>query len=198
MPLASDGDIMKHTPEINDTLSTERWLASGGRGVDSAWSYDHGGYGHSQRQMGIALRASGLPRSSLFITSKIPCGASHQAVLQLIQYDLEQFMVAQLDLLLIHQTKNPFCNSSAQIVTTWAAMQAAVNLNLTRAIGVSNFVAGDLEMLRAAPSTTTVPAVNQIKLHVGNRDTQTIAYCKQHNITVEAYSPLGGKEGNCC
>ena len=43
MPFASDGDEMKHHPQINDTLSTYRWIMAGGRGIDSAWSYDHGG-----------------------------------------------------------------------------------------------------------------------------------------------------------
>jgi aryl-alcohol dehydrogenase-like predicted oxidoreductase len=42
MPLVSDGDVMKHTPSINDTTSSARFLAAGGRGLDTAWSYDHG------------------------------------------------------------------------------------------------------------------------------------------------------------
>jgi diketogulonate reductase-like aldo/keto reductase len=76
MPYASDGDEMKHNPSVNDTVSTYRWIMAGGRGIDSAWSYDHGGYGLSQRQMGLAIQRSKVPRASLFVTTKIPCNAS--------------------------------------------------------------------------------------------------------------------------
>ena len=97
MPYASDGDEMKHNPTINDTLSTYRWIMAGGRGIDSAWSYDHGGYGLSQRQMGLAIQQSRVPRDSLFITTKIPVNQNVSAVDRTIDYDLAQLMVTQVD-----------------------------------------------------------------------------------------------------
>ena len=191
MPFLSNGDVMKHTPSINDTMSSSRWLAAGGRGLDTAWSYDHGGYGLSQRQMGVAIEQSGVPREQIFITSKIPCNPKGGAAVAL-SYDLQQLNVKQLDLVLIH---TPSKCSSADIAATWAGMQSAKRQNLTRAIGVSNFKPAALEALAKAPSTTVVPAVNQILLHVGNVDNATIQYCTARKITVEAYSPLGHPNG---
>ena len=162
-----------------------RWIMAGGRGIDSAWSYDHGGYGLSQRQMGIAIKESGVPRSELFITTKIPVSSNVSAADGTIEYDLTQLMVAHVDLLLIHTPGK----SSKDIATTWSAMEAALAAGKTRAIGVSNFVTSDLETLLT--TAKVVPAVNQISLSIGKVDNDTVSYCKFNNITVEAYSPLG-------
>jgi hypothetical protein len=48
VPYCSQGDVMHHTPSVNDTTATLLWFEAGGRGVDSAWLYDHGGYGRAQ------------------------------------------------------------------------------------------------------------------------------------------------------
>ena len=48
VPFCSQGDVMHHTPSVNDTSATLLWFEAGGRGVDSAWLYDHGGYGRAQ------------------------------------------------------------------------------------------------------------------------------------------------------
>jgi 2,5-diketo-D-gluconate reductase A len=162
-----------------------RWIIAGGRGIDSAWSYDHGGYGLSQRQMGTAIKQSGVPRSELFITTKIPVSSNVSAADGTIEYDLAQLMVAQVDLLLIHTPGK----SSRDIATTWSAMEAALAAGKTRAIGVSNFVTSNLETLLA--TARVVPAVNQISFSVGKVDNATVRYCKSKGIAIEAYSPLG-------
>lgn len=262
MPFASDGDVMKHTPAINDTTTvrmriltllfiaqkythtrvhirsalpilystplllfridiiislslslslsralslslhppalpskTARWLAAGGRGVDTAWSYDHGGYGHSQRQDGVAIQASGVARSELWVTTKIPCGTSTAAVLDLVQYDLDQLMLDTVDLLLIHSPTSPNCTAPAGIASTWIGMQAAVKAGKAKSIGVSNFKPSQLDALAKAPGVSVVPAVNQILLHVGTVDKETVQYCAKAGIVVEAYSPLGHPNG---
>jgi 2,5-diketo-D-gluconate reductase A len=119
-----DGDGMKHDPAVNDTLEISRWLAAGGRGIDTAWSYDHGGYGRSQRQMGVAIAASKLPRSEIFVTTKIPCADNSTAVAALIEYDLQQLELDSVDLLLIHTPGT--CKTPAALAATWAAMEAAL------------------------------------------------------------------------
>merc|ERR1712080_442091 len=65
----------------------------------------------------------------------------------------------------------------------------ALAQNLTRAIGVSNFVANHLNAVLT--KATVKPAVNQMQLYVGHHDDATIGLCKQHGITYMAYSPLG-------
>ena len=181
MPYASDGDEMKHNPTINDTLSTYRWIMAGGRGVDSAWSYDHGGYGLSQRQMGVAIKQSGVPRSELFITTKIPVNQNVSAVDRTIDYDLAQLMVTQVDLLLIHTP----AGNAKDIATTWSAMEAALAAGKARAIGVSNFLPSNLEALLT--TAKVMPAVNQISFSIGRTNNATVSYCKAKGIVVEAY-----------
>ena len=189
----SDGDVMKHTPAINDTVSTARWLAVGGRGVDTAWSYDHGGYGHSQRQMGLAIHnftsVTGTARSEIFVTTKIPCGTNSSGVAAMIKYDLDQLMLSYVDLLIIHTPAT--CKTSADTQVTWEGMQAALAANLTRAIGLSNFKPTQIDALLANAGTKIVPAVNQCGLHVGYHDDATISYCAKHGITYQSYSALG-------
>jgi 2,5-diketo-D-gluconate reductase A len=135
--------------------------------------------------MGLAIQQSKVPRSELFITTKIPVGANASAVEATIEYDLAQLMVSQVDLLLIHTPGK----SAADIATTWATMEAALAAKKTRAIGVSNFVTSTLEAL--LKTANVVPAVNQISFSIGKVDSATIAYCKSKAITIEAYSPLG-------
>jgi len=193
LPFCSNGDVMHHTPSVNDTTASLQWLAAGGRGLDSAWSYDENG--PSQRDTGLAIARSGIPRDQIFVTTKIPCGATPNEVTALIQYDLTQLMLKQVDLLLIHHPTRPACNSTQQITVTWLAMEAALAQGLTRSIGVSNFKPADLDALLAAPTTRVTPAVNQILLHIGAVDTDTISYCNGKGINVMAYSPLGHPDG---
>ena len=160
MPFASDGDGMKHDPVVNDTLEISRWLATGGRGIDTAWSYDHGGYGRSQRQMGVAIAASKLPRSELFITTKIPCGDNATVAAALIEYDLQQLMLPFVDLLLIHTPGT--CKTAAALAATWAGMEAALAKKQARAIGVSNFKQPNLAALMKTAKVK--PAINQVLL----------------------------------
>ena len=94
-------------------------------------------------------------------------------------------MLDKVDLLLIHTPHPPACNSSSEIATTWVGMEAALKANMTAAIGVSNFNAAQLEALAAAPAVTEVPSVNQILLHVGQVDVDTIAYCTKAHIVTE-------------
>lgn len=196
MPLASQGDVMKHTPSTNDTVATREWIAAGGRGLDSAWSYDHGGYGHAQRQTGVGIRQSGVDRADLFVTSKIPCGATEQDVVDLVKYDLDQLMIARLDLVLIHTpTRAGKCNSTNDVTTTWKGLELARSQNLTAAIGVSNFDVVLLEQLLVEPTTHVLPAVNQIAMSVGQVDHATVQYCHKKGITIEAFSPLGHPDG---
>ena len=74
-------------------------------------------------------------------------------------------------------------------------MESALSANMTAAIGVSNFLAPQLEALANAPGVKQTPAVNQIGLHVGAVDNVTIAYCTKVGILPMAYSPLGHPNG---
>ncbi|CAJ1395296.1 unnamed protein product [Effrenium voratum] len=96
-----------------------------------------------------------------------------------------------IDLLLIHFPKGDCAEA-------WATLEEYHSKGVLRAIGVSNFKKSDLETLMKTAKVK--PAVNQIELNVLEYDAEGLAYSKQLNITVEAYSPVGrsGHSGDIC
>eukprot|EP01050_Picozoa_sp_SAG11_P008583 SAG11_NODE_766_length_7274_cov_11.526690_5_plen_282_part_00 len=158
------------------------WLAQGGRGLDTANSYNN------QDQIGAAVRASGLPRSAIFITTKIYCAGNTSGAVAAIDSDLKQLGVPSVDLMLIHRPY-PYpgspeqCHDVAGRAATWKGLEQAFKAGKTHAIGVSNFNSSELAAL--LETATITPAVNQCKLSVGSHDDKTIAFCKQHKIHCE-------------
>lgn len=154
------------------------WLAQGGRGVDSALIY------FDQSKVAQAIADSGIPREDLFITTKIPGCTQAQIDIDL---DLAQLKTNYIDLLLLHSPIGLSC------AATWRVLEENVRNGKVKAIGVSNFKKHDLQgILRRA---TIKPAVNQISYSVFGHNDDTIQFCRENNITVEAFSPLGGAHG---
>ena len=166
----------------NETAAALAWLAAGGRGIDTALSY------HNQVQVGEAVRASGVNRSEIFLTTKIGGGGSpacsKAAAAAAIDTDLSQLQMDYVDLLLIHFP----CDTLEGTRNAWTALQAAHATGKARAIGVSNFAKADMDAVLALGGTA--PSINQCQMSVGSHDDATIAYCRAHNITYESYSPL--------
>ena len=163
----------------NETAAALAWFKAGGRGIDTALSY------HNQDQVAAAIKASGLPRESIFITTKIPCGdGTKQGATKSIKEDLSELELSFADLILIHFP----CDSHEGTKNVWSALQAAEAAGLARAIGVSNFAKADIDAALSLGGTK--PALNQCQMSVGSHDDATIAYCKSNNITYESYSPL--------
>jgi diketogulonate reductase-like aldo/keto reductase len=76
--------------------------------------------------------------------------------------------------------QKPCCPNMAGIQATWAGLEAALAQNLTRAIGVSNFMVPQLSAVLA--TATVPPAVNQMRTFVGYHDEPTFAFCQAHNV----------------
>jgi len=153
------------------------WLAQGGRGIDTALVY------HDQASIAKAIKASGVKREDLFITSKFPACSLAQAG---IDMDLNQLGTSYIDLMLIH---SPFGSCQG----TWKVMEENVKNGKLKAIGISNFNKAQIQNIMK--DATIPPAVNQIGYSVFTHNEDTIQYCHANNITVEAYSPLGGGMG---
>lgn len=154
------------------------WLNQGGRGIDEALVYKN------QRETAEAIRESGIPRSDLFIESKVPgCGGDAMAR-SWIQQCLEQLDVEYLDLLLIHAPQGPDC------LGTWRVLEEFHQKGMLKAIGVSNFQIADLQPILT--NGKVKPAVNQIQFNIFFHDDQLAAFCRQHGITVQSWGPLGG------
>jgi len=152
-------------------------LRIGYRLIDTASAYGN------EKDVGTAVRGSGISREDLFVTSKVRNGdQGYESTLRAAGESLRRLRMDYLDLYLIHW---PVPGKRLQ---TWRAMVELLESGKARAIGVSNFMADHLEGL--ARESAIVPAVNQIELSPFLRQGEAVAYCRRHGIQVEAYSPL--------
>ncbi|WP_281829305.1 aldo/keto reductase, partial [Lactobacillus amylolyticus] len=147
----------------------------------------------NEQSVGEAIKESGIARQQIFLTSKLNNHAhNYQAATAAIDQSLKTLQVKYLDLFLIHWP-NPKAARNANwkqhLQDTWEALEDAYKAGKIKAIGVSNFRPHHLQIL--AETQTIQPMVNQIRICPGDLDLKTIDYCRQNNILLEAYSPLG-------
>ncbi|WP_244929421.1 aldo/keto reductase [Nocardioides sp. W7] len=161
-------------------------LAAGYRHIDTAH-----GYGN-EASVGRAIAESGLDRAEVFVTTKIPARLKTYASARAsIEESLAALGTDYVDLHLIHAPwpwEDIGSDHRAGNIEVWRALEEAYEAGRARAIGVSNFEVTDLEALG---TTHVVPHVNQIRVHVGHRQSELTAYCRDQGILVEGYSPLG-------
>jgi diketogulonate reductase-like aldo/keto reductase len=162
--------------------------AIGYRHFDTAQAYanEHG--------VGEGLRASGLAREQLFVTTKLAAESkSYADARDRIDGSLVALGLGHIDLMLIHSPQpwaefrqgEHFFEGNLE---AWRALEEAYGAGKIRAIGVSNFEAPDLDNLIEHGSVA--PMVNQILAHVGNTPFDLIDYSRSKRLLVEAYSPV--------
>lgn len=167
-------------PPKETEVAVAEALAAGYRHIDTAAAYRNEG------GVGEALRASGLDRGELFITTK--CWNEDQGYEQAkraCRASLERLELSHLDLYLIHWP----VPAHDLYVETWKAFAELQQEGLVRTIGVSNFEAEHLELLIAETGVT--PAINQVELHPYF---QQVGLRREHErlgVLTEAWSPLG-------
>lgn len=159
----------------------------GYRHIDTAQAYGN------ERGVGEGVRACGLPRNEIFVTSKLAAEIKeYDAAKAAIQKSLDVMGLEYLDLMLIHSPKpwNDFRGGDYSFgnLEAWRALEDALAAGKVRAIGVSNFLQSDLENLMEHASVK--PHVNQVLAHAGNTPSELIDFCQSQGITVEAYSPI--------
>ncbi|GAA6027136.1 hypothetical protein JCM8097_002421 [Rhodosporidiobolus ruineniae] len=182
--------------------AVEAALKAGYRHIDGAWIYGN------LKEVGAGIKASGVPREQIFVTSKLWC-TQHRTVEAAVKDNLEQLGLDYLDLYLIHWPVplNPNGNDpkfpkredgsrdldlDRKIADTWADLEKVLEKGLVRAIGVSNFSIPFLdELLKTAK---VPPAVNQVELHPYLPQHELIAYLQEKGILPQAYSPLGSTD----
>ena len=186
LPLVSLGTGSGQHADV--ATATGLWIRNGGRAIDTAHDYmDQGAV-----RKGIA--SSGVPASSLFLTTKISCGTYDKASRQIAD-NLRQLGVPTVNLTLIHFD---YCDAGGSLESTWKALEDAKADGKTRAIGVSNFSPADLQKLKRQ-ARVWPPAINQCSLSIGFHDDATIKYCDEQSIVYMGYSPLcGGVNGSSC
>ena len=178
MPQLGFGVFQVGNDEARAAVATA--LECGYRSIDTAALYgnEHG--------VGVAVRASGIPREELFVTTKL-WNADHGAgrVLPAFERSLDKLGLDYVDLYLIHWP----VPSRDRFVETWEAFQGLYAEGRLRAIGVSNFTPPQLTRLLA--ETEVTPAVNQVELHPAFQQPALRAFHREHGIATEAWSPLG-------
>lgn len=158
----------------------EQALEVGYRHVDTAAAYNN------EAGVGAALRASGLAREDVFVTSKLRNGEQgYDSTLTAFTDTLDRLGLDHLDLFLIHWP-HPAAGLWQE---TWRAFERLHEEGAVRAIGVSNFLPEHLREL--ARSASVLPAVNQIELHPTHAQPELVALQQELGIAVESYSPLG-------
>jgi 2,5-diketo-D-gluconate reductase A len=161
--------------------ATTQALEAGYRHIDTAEMYGN------EREVGEAVRASGLDRGDVFITSKLNNGHHRpDDARRAFDRTLADLGSDYVDLFLIHWPLPTLYDGD--FVSTWRTLEEFKEDGRARSIGVSNFEVDHLE--RLAAETNVVPAVNQIELHPYLLNEEVRAYGDAHGIATEAWSPL--------
>jgi diketogulonate reductase-like aldo/keto reductase len=143
--------------------------------------------GHSEELLGQAVRASGLTREALFITSKVsPEHLQYEAVLHSCENSLRRLGMDYLDLYLIHWPK-----VGMKLPETFRALNKLVVDGKVRHLGVSNF---NLKLLKESLALSETPLLtNQVSYSLPDRtsvENGVLAYCQENNLLLTAYSPV--------
>ncbi|KAI3320145.1 Aldo/keto reductase [Xylariaceae sp. AK1471] len=135
--------------------------------------------------VGAGIKASGVERSKLYVTTKV-VGTINQDVNAALDTSLSKLGLDYIDLYLVHV---PFSAGSPEgLQKIWTQMEAVKAAGKARSIGVSNFEVEDLEIILKIAKT--VPAINQIELHPYLQQRDVVDFCRKHGIAISAYSPL--------
>lgn len=164
---------------------TETALKVGYKHIDTAAVYGN------EREIGNAIKASGIDRSSLFITSKVwNSDRGYDNTLKAFEASLERLQTEYLDLYLIHWPANAKReNAPQENADTWRALEELYAAGKVRAIGLSNFLKHHVAAILEVASVK--PMVNQLEIHPGYLQTETVEYCRENEMVVEAWSPIG-------
>ena len=153
--------------------------------IDAAMVYGN------EESVGNGIKNSGIAREKLFLTGKVwNSDRGYGRTIRAFEKTLKDLQTDYLDLYLIHWPASPNQYRCWEALNreTWEALTDLYKSGKVRAIGVSNFRRNHLTPLLDAE---VIPMVNQLELHPGMVQADIVSLCREHQILLEAYSPLG-------
>ena len=170
------------TPPEETISAVATALATGYRHIDTAAAYGN------EREVGEAIRRSGVGRAEVFVETKIWISDyGYDQTLHSFDKSAGKLGIDQIDLLILHQA---LPGEFALTVDAYRALEKLLADGKVRSIGVSNFMPDHLA--RLLNETSVVPAVNQIEVHPYFRQSELLAADAEHGILSQAWSPIGG------
>ena len=184
IPVLGYGTWRNTDPE--ECVNGVKWaLQHGYRHIDTAQMYGN------EKSVGEGIRLSGVPREEIFLTSKLNnSNHGYETAKRTIDESLEQLGTDYMDLFLIHWpvVEGHEHDWKEDNIETWRALEEAYEAGKLKAIGVSNFKVEHLENLLA--NCRIKPMVNQLRLHPGILQEETVALSRKEGMAIEAWSPL--------
>ncbi|CAM3314106.1 aldo/keto reductase [Pediococcus acidilactici] len=164
-------------PDANEAeKAVKNALDVGYRLIDTATAYQN------ETAVGKAIKASGINREDIFVTSKLwVSDFTYERAKKGIDASLQRLGTDYLDLYLLHQ---PY----GDVMGAWRAMQEAYRAGKIRAIGVSNFYGDQLKNLELTMEVK--PAVNQIEVNPWYQQVKEVAVNQREDVRVEAWAPF--------
>ena len=168
-------------------------IKMGYRHIDTAQAYGN------ERGVGEGVRASGIDRDQIFVTTKVAAEhKDYKSAADGIEESLKKLGLDYIDMMIIHspqpwvevnQSDNRYIEGNRE---AWRALTDAYKAGKIRAIGVSNFLKEDIDNLWEVSEIK--PMVNQVLCHISNTPIDLIDYCQSKGIIMEAYSPVAHGE----
>lgn len=170
------------TPPEETRAAVQAALELGYRHIDTAAAYGN------EREVGQALRDSGVAREDVFVETKIWISDyGYDETLHGFDKSAAKLGVDRIDLLILHQA---LPSRFEQTLAAYRALETLLADGKVRAIGVSNFMVDHLRALLKA--TSVVPAVNQLEIHPYFQQRAVLDFDDAHQILNQAWSPIGG------
>jgi diketogulonate reductase-like aldo/keto reductase len=166
------------TKAESECVNAVTWaLEAGYRHIDTAKAY------HNEKEVGEAVRNSGIKREEIFITTKLwNSDHGYETTLKAFDSSLKTLDTKYIDLYLIHWPVKDKRKDS------WKAFEKIYESGYCRSIGVSNYMILHLEELFSYANV--IPAINQVEFSPYNYQKELLDFCNKHKIILEAYSPL--------